>query len=125
MNEDKTGKGLNILILWNNRLTKNSSPYISRIIVCIKRMSCGFLSSLFNHNVGDNHYDNFFCDFYKHKLLITVTQYTRLLVSKFYLTRIIKTFIVIFYCIDYFLHIFCVYIFAIISAYVKIEKYWK
>lgn len=34
VNEDKTGKGLSILILWNNRLTKKSSPYLSRIIVC-------------------------------------------------------------------------------------------
>ncbi|XP_014615078.1 PREDICTED: serine-rich adhesin for platelets isoform X1 [Polistes canadensis] len=30
--EDKEGKGLSILILWNNRLTKKSSPYFSRII---------------------------------------------------------------------------------------------
>ncbi|KAI4475579.1 hypothetical protein M0802_015100 [Mischocyttarus mexicanus] len=30
--EDKDGKGLSILILWNNRLTKKSSPYLSRII---------------------------------------------------------------------------------------------
>lgn len=35
VNEDKTGKGLSILILWNNRLTKKSSPYFSKIIVCI------------------------------------------------------------------------------------------
>lgn len=34
VNEDKTGKGLSILILWNNRLTKKSSLHISRIIVC-------------------------------------------------------------------------------------------
>lgn len=30
-----------------------------------------FISSLLNHNVGDNHHDNLFCDFYKYKLLIT------------------------------------------------------
>lgn len=33
VHEDKDGKGLSILILWNNRLTKKSSPYFSRIIV--------------------------------------------------------------------------------------------
>ncbi|XP_011255630.1 uncharacterized protein LOC105250932 [Camponotus floridanus] len=38
VNEDKTGKGLSILILWNNRLTKNSSPYISRIIALSKTL---------------------------------------------------------------------------------------
>ncbi|XP_047358255.1 uncharacterized protein LOC124952430 isoform X2 [Vespa velutina] len=32
VHEDKDGKGLSILILWNNRLTKKSSPYFSRII---------------------------------------------------------------------------------------------
>lgn len=32
VHEDKEGKGLSILILWNNRLTKKSSPYFSRII---------------------------------------------------------------------------------------------
>ncbi|XP_072767664.1 uncharacterized protein [Anoplolepis gracilipes] len=38
VNEDKTGKGLGILILWNNHLTKNSSPYISRIIALSKTL---------------------------------------------------------------------------------------
>ncbi|XP_029676053.1 uncharacterized protein LOC115243314 [Formica exsecta] len=38
VNEDKTGKGLSILILWNNRLTKNSAPYISRIIALSKTL---------------------------------------------------------------------------------------
>ncbi|KAK2578657.1 hypothetical protein KPH14_012146 [Odynerus spinipes] len=32
VHEDKEGKGLSILILWNNRLTKKSSPYFNRII---------------------------------------------------------------------------------------------
>jgi len=39
VNEDKNGKGLSILILWNNRLTKKSSPYFSRIIVCIRNIT--------------------------------------------------------------------------------------
>lgn len=39
VNEDKTGKGLSILILWNNHLTRKSSPYFSRIIVCIWNIS--------------------------------------------------------------------------------------
>lgn len=34
INEDKDGKGLSILVLWNNQLTKKSSPYFARIIVC-------------------------------------------------------------------------------------------
>ncbi|KAG5322514.1 PPR37 phosphatase, partial [Pseudoatta argentina] len=38
VNEDKTGKGLSILILWNNRLTKKSSPYFSRIIALSKTL---------------------------------------------------------------------------------------
>ncbi|KMR00327.1 leucine-rich repeat-containing protein 68 [Lasius niger] len=38
VNEDKTGRGLSILILWNNRLTKNSSPYFSRIIALSKTL---------------------------------------------------------------------------------------
>jgi len=45
INEDKTGKGLNILILWNNHLTTKSSLYISRIIVCIIEYS--FISLIF------------------------------------------------------------------------------
>jgi len=45
INEDKTGKGLNILILWNNRLTTKSSLYISRIIVCI--IEYPFISLIF------------------------------------------------------------------------------
>jgi len=43
VNEDKTGKGLSILILWNNRLTKKSSPYFSRIIVCITNVAFNIL----------------------------------------------------------------------------------
>ncbi|EZA52880.1 Leucine-rich repeat-containing protein [Ooceraea biroi] len=38
VNEDKTGKGLGILILWNNGLTTKSSPYISRIIALSKTL---------------------------------------------------------------------------------------
>ncbi|XP_029178207.1 uncharacterized protein LOC114945991 [Nylanderia fulva] len=38
VNEDKTGRGLSILVLWNNRLTKNSSPYFSRIIALSKTL---------------------------------------------------------------------------------------
>lgn len=34
INEDKDGKGLSILVLWNNQLTSKSSPYFARIIVC-------------------------------------------------------------------------------------------
>ncbi|XP_076243711.1 uncharacterized protein LOC143184960 [Calliopsis andreniformis] len=36
INEDKDGKGLNILVLWNNQLTKKSSPYFARIIALSK-----------------------------------------------------------------------------------------
>ncbi|XP_043513607.1 uncharacterized protein LOC122530587 isoform X1 [Frieseomelitta varia] len=38
VNEDKDGKGLNILILWNNQLTKKSSPYFARIIALSKTL---------------------------------------------------------------------------------------
>lgn len=60
VNEDKTGRGLSILILWNNRLTKNSSPYFSRIIVCIiTNILRLFISSLHNRNVDYHCHDNF------------------------------------------------------------------
>lgn len=38
INEDKDGKGLSVLILWNNQLTQNSSPYFSRIITSSKTL---------------------------------------------------------------------------------------
>lgn len=38
INEDKDGKGLNILVLWNNQLTKKSSPYFARIITLCKTL---------------------------------------------------------------------------------------
>ncbi|XP_076652781.1 uncharacterized protein LOC143359034 isoform X2 [Halictus rubicundus] len=38
IHEDKSGKGLSILVLWNNQLTKNSSPYFSRIIALSKTL---------------------------------------------------------------------------------------
>ncbi|XP_076640320.1 uncharacterized protein LOC143351997 isoform X2 [Colletes latitarsis] len=38
LNEDKDGKGLNVLILWNNQLTQKSSPYFSRIIALYKTL---------------------------------------------------------------------------------------
>nr|XP_034190387.1 uncharacterized protein LOC117608843 isoform X1 [Osmia lignaria] len=38
INEDKSGKGLNILVLWNNQLTKKSSPYFARIIALSKTL---------------------------------------------------------------------------------------
>ncbi|KAG7208742.1 hypothetical protein KM043_014938 [Ampulex compressa] len=46
VNEDKDGKGLNILILWNNRLTQKSSPYFNRIIT--------FSKTLETLNIGQN-----------------------------------------------------------------------
>ena len=36
INEDKDGKGLSILVLWNNQLTSKSSPYFARIIALSK-----------------------------------------------------------------------------------------
>jgi hypothetical protein len=48
VNEDKTGKGLNILILWNNHLTTKSSLYISKIIVCIIEYDCNYF---YNFNI--------------------------------------------------------------------------
>ncbi|XP_033320438.1 uncharacterized protein LOC117217165 isoform X1 [Bombus bifarius] len=38
INEDKDGKGLSILVLWNNQLTKKSSPYFARIIALSKTL---------------------------------------------------------------------------------------
>ncbi|CAK9834568.1 Protein phosphatase 1 regulatory subunit 37 [Anthophora retusa] len=38
INEDKDGKGLSILILWNNQLTKKSCPYFARIIALSKTL---------------------------------------------------------------------------------------
>ncbi|XP_054006910.1 uncharacterized protein LOC128891449 isoform X1 [Hylaeus anthracinus] len=38
INEDKDGKGLNVLILWNNQLTQKSSPSFSRIIALSKTL---------------------------------------------------------------------------------------
>ncbi|XP_076221213.1 uncharacterized protein LOC116432963 isoform X2 [Nomia melanderi] len=38
INEDKSGKGLSILVLWNNQLTKESSPYFARIITLSKTL---------------------------------------------------------------------------------------
>lgn len=52
VNEDKTGKGLSILILWNNRLTKKSSPYFSKIIVCITNI----FRYIFNYIIDDVHF---------------------------------------------------------------------
>nr|XP_033337483.1 uncharacterized protein LOC117226846 [Megalopta genalis] len=38
IHEDKSGKGLSILVLWNNQLTKSSSPYFARIIAMSKTL---------------------------------------------------------------------------------------
>ncbi|XP_015428691.1 PREDICTED: uncharacterized protein LOC107185512 [Dufourea novaeangliae] len=38
INEDKSGKGLSILVLWNNQLTKKSAPYFARIITLSKTL---------------------------------------------------------------------------------------
>ncbi|XP_076758303.1 uncharacterized protein LOC143427754 [Xylocopa sonorina] len=46
INEDKDGKGLSILVLWNNQLTKKSSPYFARII--------GLSKTLETLNIGKN-----------------------------------------------------------------------
>lgn len=51
VHEDKDGKGLSILILWNNRLTKKSSPYFSRIIV-----SNLVYLIIFKHTLGEYYY---------------------------------------------------------------------
>lgn len=78
MNEDKTGKGLSILILWNNRLTKKSSPYFSRIIVCITNISIVMI------------FHGSFCDLYTNykKLLICTIAYN-LFVNEFYLAKLL------------------------------------
>lgn len=56
VNEDKTGKGLSILILWNNRLTKKSSPYFSRIIVNITNI---FRYIVFNCVINNTYFKMF------------------------------------------------------------------
>ncbi|XP_066587726.1 uncharacterized protein [Prorops nasuta] len=46
VSDDKEGKGLSILILWNNRLTQKASPHLARIIT--------FSKTLETLNIGKN-----------------------------------------------------------------------
>lgn len=41
-----SGSGLSILVLWNNRLTRNSSPHFARALVCSSKMLLIFLKHI-------------------------------------------------------------------------------